>query len=49
MKFNTTIPIGLRALYLDEVSLYRSSLQSGNLPKLGTILNVPIFSANLTR
>ena len=33
MKFNTTIPIGLRAFYLDELSLYRSSLQSGNLPK----------------
>ncbi|NYJ28132.1 DUF3703 domain-containing protein [Allomuricauda sp. ARW1Y1] len=31
MKFNTTIPIGLRAFYLDELNLYRSSLQSGNL------------------
>ncbi|ALM20302.1 hypothetical protein AAT17_03090 [Nonlabens sp. MIC269] len=31
MKFNTTIPIGLREFYLDELNLYRSSLQSGNL------------------
>ena len=30
MKFNTTIPIGLRAFYLDELNLYRSSLHSGN-------------------
>ena len=33
MKFNTTIPLGLRTFYLDELSLYRLSFLSGNLPQ----------------
>ena len=31
MKLNTFIPKGLRSFYLNELNLYRSSMQSGNL------------------